>query len=183
MNSWANIGELVFILSKDNEPIPCKVIKEIGTGQSTELFFEVIENSDRKKVPKKRLKAFLNQVGYKGGYVFKSKQNALDYVEAIKTTGRFDINSAINKKMQRKLSQSPQHQTLQQVREQATKKAVEHTQATLTAAMLLSLNSKYGFGPKRCNEIISEMNRLIQTVPQDELIMIAEKTMKITLRR
>lgn len=31
MNSWANVGYLVFVLGRENEIVPCKVTKEIET--------------------------------------------------------------------------------------------------------------------------------------------------------
>ena len=40
MNSWANVGDLVFVLGRENEIVPCKVTKKIGTGPNIQLFFE-----------------------------------------------------------------------------------------------------------------------------------------------
>ena len=187
MNSWANIGDLVFVLSKDNEPLPCKVAKEIGT----QLFFEPIVDEDKKRIPKKRLKAYLNQVGYAGGYVFKEKQNALDYLEEINTKGTFQMSSIITKKTKRaqeRLQKSSHQQfiDIQKVKEQAASETVNRVQKTMIAAMLVSLNSILGVGPKRGADVVNEINRLIEEVgngnmSQEELICMAEKKMKINI--
>lgn len=185
MNSWANIGDLVFILSKDNEPIPCKVINELGIGKDTQLFFEPIEDKDKKKIPKTRLKAFLNQVGYAGGYVFREKQNALDYLEVINTKGYFNMSSIISKKTKRaqeKLQKSGnQIIDVQKIKDNATKEAVSQVHKTVIAAMLISLNTKLKIGPKRGLEIIEEINNLIENTDKEELIKLAETKMKIKL--
>lgn len=185
MNSWANIGDLVFILSKDNEPIPCKVINEIGTGKDTQLFFEPIEDNDKKKIPKPRLKAFLNQVGYTGGYVFKKKQNALDYLEVLNAKGYFNMSSIITKKTKRaqeKLQKSGnQIIDIQKIKEDATKEAVSKVHKTVIAAMLIALNDKLKVGPKRGLEIVEEINKLIEENDKDMLLELAQRKMKIKL--
>lgn len=184
MNSWANIGDLVFILGKDNEPVPCKVIKEIGTGNSTQLFFEVIEDNDRRKVPKKRLKCFITDVGWKGGFVFKEKQNAIDYLDAI-SNGEFNMSSIIAKKtkrVQEKMAKTnPSSINIQKIKEDATRDAVNQVHKVVIAAMLLALNTKLKIGPKRGAEIIEEINRLINETPKEELLKSAENKMKIKL--
>ncbi len=188
MNGWANVGDLVFILSRDNVPIPCKIVKEIGTGPSAQLFFEVIDDKDVYKVPKNRLKAYLNQVGYAGGYVFKEKQNALDYLEEIKTKGSFQMSSIITKKTKRaqeKLQKSGgQHQFIdvQKIKEEATNEAVNRVHKTVIAAMLVALNTKLGIGPKRGAEIVDEINRLLdETSTPEELVNMVETKMKIKI--
>lgn len=193
MNSWANVGDLVFVLSKDKEPIPCKVIKEIGTGTSTQLFFETIEDSDKNKIPKKNLKAFLNQVGYAGGYVFKEKQNALDYLEELNTKGSFNMSSMITKKtrrVQEKMIQKSRQQQpidIQKIKDDATAEAVNRVHKVVIASMLLALNSKLHIGPKRGAEIVEEINRIIAEelgegkITQEELLKKAEEKMKIKI--
>ena len=101
MNSWANVGDLVFVLGRENEIVPCKVIKEIGTGPSTQLFFEPIEDKDKRKVPKNRLKCFITHVGWNGGFVFKKRQNAVDYLDAVTNGDNVNIPSMISKKTKR----------------------------------------------------------------------------------
>ena len=188
MNSWANIGDLVFILSRDNEPLPCKVINEIGD----QLFFEPIVDEDKNKIPKIRLKAFLNQVGYAGGYVFKEKQNALDYLEVIKTKGSFNMASIISKKTKRaqeKLMHTPfqrQNLDIQKIKEEAAQEAVNKVHKTVIAAMLLALNSKLGIGPKRGAEIVDEINKIFEDISngnmtQEELLKTVESKMKINM--
>lgn len=193
MNSWANVGDLVFVLSRDKEPIPCKVIKEIGTGTSTQLFFETIEDSDKNKIPKKNLKAFLNQVGYAGGYVFKEKQNALDYLEELNTKGSFNMSSMITKKtrrVQEKMIQKSRQQQpidIQKIKDDATAEAVNRVHKVVIASMLLALNSKLHIGPKRGAEIVEEINRIIAEelgegkITQEELLKKAEEKMKIKI--
>ena len=193
MNSWANVGDLVFVLSRDKEPIPCKVIKEIGTGTSTQLFFETIEDSDKNKMPKKNLKAFLNQVGYAGGYVFKEKQNALDYLEELNTKGSFNMSSMITKKtrrVQEKMIQKSRQQQpidIQKIKDDATAEAVNRVHKVVIASMLLALNSKLHIGPKRGAEIVEEINRIIAEelgegkITQEELLKKAEEKMKIKI--
>lgn len=193
MNSWANVGDLVFVLSRDKEPIPCKVIKEIGTGTSAQLFFETIEDSDKNKIPKKNLKAFLNQVGYAGGYVFKEKQNALDYLEELNTKGSFNMSSMITKKtrrVQEKMIQKSRQQQpidIQKIKDDATAEAVNRVHKIVIASMLLALNSKLHIGPKRGAEIVEEINRIIAEelgegkITQEELLKKAEEKMKIKI--
>lgn len=188
MNSWANIGDLVFVLSRDNEPIPCKVIKELGTGADAQLFFEPIEDNDKGKIAKNRLKAYINQVGFAGGYVFKKRQNALDYLESIKN-GSFNMGSIITQKarrVQEKMIQNPQPIDVQKIKDEATEKAVMQVHRTVIAAMLISLNSMLGIGPKRGADVVDEINRLIEEVgagnmTQEELVELAEKKMKIKI--
>lgn len=188
MNSWANIGDLVFVLSRDNEPIPCKVIKELGTGVDAQLFFEPIEDNDKGKIAKNRLKAYINQVGFAGGYVFKKRQNALDYLESIKN-GSFNMGSIITQKarrVQEKMIQNPQPIDVQKIKDEATEKAVMQVHRTVIAAMLISLNSMLGIGPKRGADVVDEINRLIEEVgagnmTQEELVELAEKKMKIKI--
>lgn len=186
MNSWANIGDLVFVLGRNNEPVPCKVIKEIGTGKSTQLFFEVIDDRDIKKIPKNRLKACLDQVGYKGGYVFREKQNALDYLEQINTKGSFNVSSAISRKVKRAQQQLLQKSgsqvlSIEKIKEIAVQEAVSKTHKVVIGAMLLALNSKLGVGPKRGAEIVDEINRLIETMDSKEILITAERKMKAKL--
>lgn len=188
MNSWANIGDLVFVLSRDNEPIPCKVTKELGTGADAQLFFEPIEDNDKGKIAKNRLKAYINQVGFAGGYVFKKRQNALDYLESIKN-GSFNMGSIITQKarrVQEKMIQNPQPIDVQKIKDEATEKAVMQVHRTVIAAMLISLNSILGIGPKRGADVVDEINRLIEEVgagniTQEELVELAEKKMKIKI--
>lgn len=186
MNSWANVGDLVFILSRDNEPVPCKVIKEIGIGKDIQLFFEPIIAEDKNKIPKIRLKAFLSQVGYNGGFVFKEKQNALDYLELIKTNGSFNMSSIIAKKTKRaqEKMQRTQHQLIDvnKIKQEAAQEAVDYVHKVVIAAMLLAINSKLGVGAKRGAEITEEINRLIETKDREELLNEAETKMKIKLR-
>ena len=188
MNNWANVGDLVFILSRDNEPIPCKVIKELGTGVNAQLFFEPIEDSDKGKIAKNRLKAYINQVGFAGGYVFRKKQNALDYLESIKN-GSFNMGSIITqkaKRVQKDIILSSQPIDIQKIKDEATEKAVIQVHKTVIAAMLLALNSMLGIGPKRGTDVVNEINRLIEEVgagnmTQKELVELAEKKMKIKI--
>lgn len=186
MNGWANIGDLVFVLSRDNEPIPCKVIKEIGIGPNAQLFFEIIDDRDINKVPKNRLKAYLNQVGYAGGYVFKEKQNALDYLEEVNTKGSFQMSSIITKKtkrVQEKLQRTGQQQFIdvQKIKEEATNEAVNRVHKTVIAAMLIALNTKLGIGPKRGSEIINEINNLLADSTPEELVKKVETKLKIKM--
>ena len=191
MNGWANVGDLIFVLSRDNVPIPCKVIKEIGTGPNAQLFFEVIDDRDIHKVPKNRLKAFLNQVGYVGGYVFKEKQNALDYLEEIKTKGSFQMSSIITKKtkrVQEKLQKSGQYQfvDVRKIKEEVTNEAVNRVHKTVIAAMLIALNTQLGIGPKRGAKVIEEINRLIDeidkgAITEKDLFKIVENKMGIKI--
>lgn len=187
MNTWANVGDLVFILGRNNEPVPCKVINEIGTGTSTQLFFEVIEDNDKPKVPKNKLKAFINQVGYAGGFVFKEKQNALDYLDSLeKNNGKFNMSSVLTNKTKR-IQQRTQKthfnpaNTIDRIKEEATQKAISQVHKIVISAMLIALNTKLGIGPKRGAELMDEINRLIEEVPRDELVKMAEEKMKIKI--
>lgn len=180
MNSWANIGDLVFVLDRNNEPVPCKVIKEIGTGTSTQLFFEPIEDKDKRKIPKNKLKCFITQVGWNGGFVFKKKQNAIDYLDAVKNGDIVNVPSMISKKIKR-IQQNTGNIDIQKIKEDATRNAVNQVHKTVIAAMLVALNSKLHIGPKRGAEIVEEINRLISNISQEELIKIAEEKMKIKL--
>lgn len=191
MNSWANIGDLVFVLGRDNnEFIPCKVINELGSGKDVQLFFEPIEDNDKKKVPKARLKAFLNQVGFNGGFVFKEKQNGLDYLEAVKT-GNFNMGTIISKKARRTQQRIAQESgkpylDIEKIKEEATIEAVNRVHKSVIAAMLLALNSELHIGPKRGVKVVEEINRLLEEVgegnmTQEELVDKARAKMKIDL--
>ena len=185
MNSWANVGDLVFVVGKDNEIVPCKIVKEIGTGNRAQLFFEVIDDKSKNKVPRNRLKCFVNQVGYNGGYVFKLRQNAVDYLEAMQA-GNFNMSTIIGKKAQRvQLQQFGKSNKInvEDIKEQAANEAIDKVQSILISAMLLAMNSKLGIGPKRGAEVINEMNRLVDEVhagkiTQQELRALAEEKMK-----
>lgn len=187
MNSWANVGDLVFVLSRDNEPIPCKVINEI----SGQLFFKPVIDEDIIKIPKTRLKAFMNQVGFAGGYVFKEKQNALDYLDEVKLKGSFNMSSIISKKTKRaqqRLAKESNTQLInvQKIKEDATNEAVNRVHKTVIAAMLIALNSELGIGHKRGLQVVNEIDRLIQEVAdgkrtQESLLQNAEEKMKIKL--
>ena len=179
---WAIEGDLVFILGKDNkELIPCKVTKILGTGKDTQFFFETIIDEDKKKVPKTRLKAFASQVGYTGGFVFKEKQNGLDYLESVRNRGGFSIGSAIAKKAKQNLAKKTQNVDIQKIKTEATQKAVDRVHKIIIAAMLLALNSKLKIGPKRGLEIVNEINNLIENENPDVLLEKAEKKMHIKL--
>ena len=184
MNTWANVGDLVFILGRNNEPVPCKVINEIGTGKSTQLFFEVIDDGDKRKVPKNKLKAFITQVGYAGGFVFKEKQNALDYLDSLeKNNGKFVMSSVITNKTARiqKRIQKNSTNRLDQIKEEVAQKTISQVHNVVISAMLVALNTKLGIGPKRGAELIDEINRLIEETPRDELIKMAEEKMIIKI--
>lgn len=188
MNTWANVGDLVFILGRNNEPVPCKVINEIGTGTNTQLFFEVIEDNDKPKVPRNKLKAFINQVGYAGGFVFKEKQNALDYLDSLeKNNGKFNMSSVLTnktKRIQQKAAQKTRFNpanTIDRIREEVAQNTINQVQKVMISAMLVALNTKLGIGPKRGAEIVDEINRLIEETPRDELVKMAEEKMKIKI--
>lgn len=183
---WAIEGDLVFILGKDNtELIPCKVSKILGTGKDTQFFFETILDEDKRKVPKTRLKAFVTQVGYRGGFVFKEKQNGLDYLESVKNKGGFSIGSAIAKKAKVKLNKNTQHMDIQKIKNEAMQSTIQATvnrvHKVIIAAMLIALNSQLGIGPKRGAELVKEINRLIETEDPVKLVKTAEEKMKIKL--
>ena len=97
MNSWANVGDLVFVLGRENEIVPCKVTKKIGTGPNIQLFFEPIEDKDKRKVPKNRLKCFITHVGWNGGFVFKKKQNNNVNIQKIKDEATQDAVNKVHK--------------------------------------------------------------------------------------
>ena len=185
MNSWANVGDIVFVLSRDNEPIPCKVIYEIGIGMDTQLFFEPIHECNVNKIPKNKLKAFLYQVGYNGGYVFKERQNALDYLDEIKTKGKFNVGSVIGKKTNRKLANQnnkTQSINISKIKEEATSNAIEQVRSVVIASMLIALNTQLKIGPKRGAELVKEINRLIEETDKETLIKTAEEKMKIKIK-
>lgn len=177
---WAVEGDLVFVLGKDNdELIPCKVTKILGAGKNAQFFFETIVEEDERKVPKTRLKAFVTQVGYSGGFVFKNKKNGLDYLESVKNRGGFSIGSAIAKKAKQNLSKKAQHMDMQRIKADAMQNTVNRVHKVVIAAMLIALNSKLKIGPKRGLEIVNEINRLIENENPDVLIQMAEKKMHI----
>lgn len=186
MNKWANVGDLVYVLGRDNEVVPCKIIKEIGTGANTQLFFETITDEDKQKIPKNRLKCFLPQAGYLGGFVFKERQNALDYLDTINQRGGFNMSSIINKKAKRaqeKQLGKTHGFDIEKVKHDAATEAITKVEQVLVSAILLAMNSKLGIGPKRAAEVIDEMNRLVDEVgsgnlTQEELNKMAENKMK-----
>ena len=179
---WAVVGDLVFVLGKDNtELIPCKVVKILGTGKDTQFFFETIVDEDKVKVPKKRLKAFATQVGYSGGFVFRQKQNGIDYLESVRNRGGFSIGSTIAKKAKKNLAKKTQNVDVQKIKNEATQNAINRVHKIIIAAMLIALNSKLGIGPKRGLEIVNEINRLIENEDPNTLLKIAEKKMHIKL--
>lgn len=180
---WAVKGDLVFVLGKNNtDLIPCKVVNIIGTGKDSQFFFETIVDEDRVKVSKTRLKAFASEVGYAGGFVFKEKQNGLDYLESVRRNGGFTIGSTIAKKAKQKLAQKTQSMDINKIKEEATQKAVNQVHKTTIAAMLIALNSKLGIGPKRGLELVNEINRLIETEQPEALLQLAENKMHIKFK-
>lgn len=189
MSLWANVGDLVFILGRENEIIPCKVIKEIGTGTSTQLFFEPIEDKDRKKIPKNKLKCFITQVGWNGGFVFRKKQNAVDYLDTIMNGDNINISSMISKKtkrVQQTLLKQSNNINVQKIKDEATQEAVNKVHKIVIAAMLISLNKILGIGPKRGAQVVEEINHLIEEVgegkiSQKDLFLLAESKMKIKI--
>lgn len=188
MNSWANVGDLVFILGRDNEIVTCKIINEIGTGTSTQLFFEPIEDKDKRKIPKNKLKCFITQVGWNGGFVFKKKQNAIDYIDAINHGDSVNVPSMISKKakrVQRELTQKGGI-NIQDIKDSITQDTIDRVYKIVIASMLVALNSELGIGPKRGSQVIEEINRLIENVDngkmtQDELFSLVENKMKIKI--
>ena len=83
-------------------------------------------DNDKGKIAKNRLKAYINQVGFAGGYVFKKRQNALDYLESIKN-GSFNMGSIITqkaKRVQKDIILSSQPIDIQKIKDEATEKAV-----------------------------------------------------------
>jgi hypothetical protein len=176
MNSWANIGDLVFIVGNNEEIIPAKVIKELikKPFKDSVLYFQPIE--DEKVIPKAKRKCTLAQVGYKGGFVFREKDNALDYLDIVKKEGRFNMSSAINRKARRN-QQKMGITDFNQIKAQAAQEAVDKTQSVLISALLLALNSELGIGPKRGEKVIAEMNRLIETTSPETLKAEAERKM------
>ena len=186
MNKWANVGDLVFVLGRNDEIVPCKIINEIGTDMNTQLFFETIVDEDKHKVPKNRLKCFLTQAGYTGGFVFKEKQNALDYLETVKQSGSFNMSSIINKKAKRaqeKQLGKTHGFDIEKIKQEAATEAITKVEQVLVSAVLLAMNSKLGVGPKRAADVINEMNRLVDEVgsgnlTQQELNKMAEDKMK-----
>lgn len=183
---WAIEGDLVFVLGKDNiELVPCKIVKILGTGRSTQFFFEPIVDEDMVKISKKRLKAYATEVGYSGGFVFKEKQNGLDYLESVKNKGGFSIGSTIAKKAKEKLNKKTQHMNIQKIKNDAMQSTIQSTinrvHKVIIAAMLIALNSKLKIGPKRGAELVAEINHLIETEDPMNLIKMAEDKMKIKL--
>lgn len=182
MNSWAKVGDLVFVLGKNNEPVPCKVIKELGTGPSAQLFFEPIEDKDKGKIPRSRLKCFIKNAGYRGGFVFREKQNALDYLEIIKNKGSFDMTSMISKKISNTTQRVQEYNDIQKIKEQAAQEAVDSATKGIIAAMLIALNNELGIGPKRGAKIINDINDLLNgSLTYEELVNFVETKWKIKL--
>jgi len=176
MNTWANVGDLVFIVGKDDEIIPAKIIKEVikTPMANTVLYFEPIE--DDKVIPKNKRKYTLAQVGYKGGFVFREKDNATDYLDITKEEGVFSMSSALNRKAKRN-QEKMGVADFNKIKAEVAQDAINRTQSVLISALLLALNSELGIGPKRGEQVIAEMNRLIETTTPEELKAKAEKKM------
>ena len=189
MNSWANVGDLVFVLGRENEIVPCKVTKKIGTGPNIQLFFEPIEDKDKRKVPKNRLKCFITHVGWNGGFVFKKRQNAVDYLDAVMNGDNVNIPSMISKKtkrVQQNLIKQNNNVNIQKIKDEATQDAVNKVHKIVIAAMLVALNKELGIGPKRGAQVVEEINHLIEEVgegkiSQEDLFLLAESKMKIKI--
>ena len=189
MNSWANVGDLVFVLGRENEIVPCKVTKKIGTGPNIQLFFEPIEDKDKRKVPKNRLKCFITQVGWNGGFVFKKRQNAVDYLDAVTNGDNVNIPSMISKKtkrVQQNLIKQNSNIDIKKIKDEATQDAVNKVHKIVIAAMLVALNKELGIGPKRGAQVVEEINHLIEEVgegkiSQEDLFLLAESKMKIKI--
>lgn len=193
-SNWANVGDLVFILDRDNDPVPCKITKILGDGtsESTQLFFEPIIYNDKKRIPKNRLKCFLNQVGYKGGFAFKKKENALDYLKILEEGNSPTMSNVISKKLDRNFSKQNNSieavkKELETVKHEIERNTVNEVQKVLTAILLITLHEKLKVGPKRASIIVEEINNTLEQIgngktTKEEIIKKAEDMMKIKLK-
>lgn len=165
--SWAKVGDLVFILDKNNNPIPAKV-KEIT---DTDYIFEEIIDT----IPIPLSSYPIRAVGYAGGKIFKKKENATDYLECIKEEGRFNMGNILNRKARRaKAKQLSKIKNVDKLKEEITKESVEKVNTCIISAMLLAMNSECKIGPKRANKIVQKANELIDTLKPDDIIQLAK---------
>lgn len=185
-SNWANVGDLVFILDRNNEPVPCKVIQILGDGtsKSTQFFFETIVDEDKRKIPKNRLKCFMDQVGYTGGFVFKKKENALDYLKLSSEGKQPTVPNMISRKLNRKVNQKVS--TLDMIKQEVEQHTINHVQKTLTAAMLITLKKEFNFGPKRAGMVVDGINNILEEIgsgkkTKEDVIKEAEMLMKIKM--
>lgn len=185
-SNWANVGDLVFVLDRNNKPVPCKIIRIIGDGKSksTQFFFETIVDEDKPRIPRNRLKCFMNQVGYAGGFVFQKKENALDYLRLREEGKNPTVTNMISRKISKKTNQKVS--TLEMIKQEVEQHTVNHVQKTLTAAMLITLKKEFNFGPKRASAVIDGINAILEEIgrgekTKEDVVKEAEQLMKIRI--
>lgn len=186
MSNWATVGDLVFIIGNNEEIIPAKIIKEITKTpmKNTMLYFEAIE--DDKIIPSDKLRCTLSEVGYAKGFVFKRKENALDYLKVKNGEGKVNMSSIINRKARRnqeKLSAKSgfQHIDVEKIKMQAAELAVERTQKTIIAALLIAMKEVLNVGPTRAERVLNKMNELIDNKTPEEIIKTVNDVLKIEM--
>jgi hypothetical protein len=164
---WANVGDLVFILDKKNNPVPAK-IKEIT---DTDYIFEEIIDT----IPIPLSSCPIKSVGYAGGKIFKKRDNAIDYLECVKEEGKFNMGNILNRKARRNQArQLGKIKDVNKLKEEITQESVEKVNTCIISAMLLAMNSECKIGSKRALKIVEKANQLIDTLKPDDIIQLAK---------
>jgi hypothetical protein len=165
--AWANVGDLVFILDKNNNPVPAKV-KEIT---DTDYIFEEIIDT----IPIPLSSYPIQKVGYAGGKIFRKKDNAIDYLECVKEEGKFSMSNILNRKAKRnQAKQLGKIKDVNQLKQEITQSSVEKINTCIISAMLLAMNSECKIGSKRAMKVVEKANSLIETLPPDAIIQMAK---------
>lgn len=159
-----NVGDLVFLLDKKNNPIPAKIERI----ENDIYYFEPIIDD----IPIPFTEMEIIKCGYNGGKVFSTKQNAIDYLEVVKKLGKFDLQYMMQLKMKRNLKQNMK-QPVQEHSDDNTKDIAMY----VINAMLLAMNSELKIGPTRAAKVVNKTTELMNNYTKEEIFAMAESKM------